>query len=70
MDLLSKDEKRKITLTVKELESLTGISQSTIYTMVREGQIPHIRVRNRIMFHKPTIEAWLSGDQSEKMNHA
>ena len=52
----------KITLTVQEAAHLIGVSTTTIYTMVREGQIPHVRVRGRILFHRDTIEKWLSGE--------
>ncbi|MEV2910183.1 helix-turn-helix domain-containing protein [Paenibacillus larvae] len=52
----------KITLSVNEAAELLGLSNSTIYTMVREGQIPHLRVRGRILFHRDTIEKWLRGE--------
>jgi len=55
----------KITLTVKETASMIGVSTATIYTMARGNEIPHVRVRNRILFHKQTIESWLAGDQSD-----
>lgn len=53
----------KITLTVNETAELLGVSTTTIYNMAREGQIPHVRVRARILFHRDVIEAWLRGEQ-------
>lgn len=50
----------KITLNVKEVAGLLGVSAQTIYTMVREDQIPHSKIRSKIVFHKGTIEAWLA----------
>lgn len=50
---------QKITLTVNEAATLIGVSAGTIYTMVRLGQIPHVRVRGRILFHRDVIETWL-----------
>ncbi|NMO97452.1 helix-turn-helix domain-containing protein [Paenibacillus lemnae] len=56
---------QKITLTVTEAAELIGVSQTTIYTMAREGQIPHARVRGRILFHREVIESWLRGGFQE-----
>ncbi|AZS14568.1 helix-turn-helix domain-containing protein [Paenibacillus lutimineralis] len=53
---------QRITLTVSEAAQLIGVSQTTVYAMAREGQIPHARVRNRILFHRDVIEAWLRGE--------
>ena len=50
----------KITLSVSEIASLLGVSISTIYVMARLNEIPHKKVRGRILFHRPTVEKWLS----------
>lgn len=52
----------KITLSVNEVAELIGVSTATIYTMARLGEIPHKKVRSRILFHKPTIEQWLMNE--------
>ncbi|PNQ78903.1 helix-turn-helix domain-containing protein [Paenibacillus sp. F4] len=52
----------KITLTVNETAELIGVSPTTVYNMAREGQIPHVRVRARIIFHRDVIECWLRGE--------
>ncbi|RNB92493.1 DNA-binding protein [Brevibacillus fluminis] len=49
----------KIMITVNELSEQIGVSTDSIYAMVRENQIPHVRIRRRILFHKETIERWL-----------
>ena len=54
----------KITLTVAETAELIGVSISTIYVMARQKEIPHKKVRGRVLFHRPTIEKWLI-DESE-----
>ncbi|MEC1155674.1 helix-turn-helix domain-containing protein [Cytobacillus horneckiae] len=56
--------KRK-TLTVHEVADYIGVSIDTIYTMVREKQIPHVRVRRRIFFSIETIDSWMK-DQEQK----
>ncbi len=50
----------RITLTVKEVSELLGVGTATIYTMVRLGEIPHKKVRGRILFHRETVERWLT----------
>lgn len=55
----------KITLTVNEVAELIGVSTGTIYTMARLKEIPHKKVRGRVLFHKETIENWLSNEPSD-----
>ncbi|WP_332262418.1 helix-turn-helix domain-containing protein [Paenibacillus sp. GSMTC-2017] len=49
-------------ITVNELSEQTGVSTDSIYAMVRENQIPHFRIRKRILFHKDTIDRWLKSE--------
>jgi excisionase family DNA binding protein len=51
----------KIVLDVKEVSELLGVSTDSIYALVRESKIPHIRIRRRILFHKESLEAWMKG---------
>lgn len=60
----------KIVLTVNEVASLLDISTTTVYTMVRMGEIPHSRIRSKIVFHKPTIETWLINGASNELQEA
>lgn len=54
---------QKITLSVNEVAGLIGVSVNTVYTMVRLKEIPHKKVRGRILFHRETIEQWLANDE-------
>lgn len=56
---------QKITLSVIEVAELIGVSTATIYTMSRLDEIPHKKVRGRILFHRPTIEQWLMNDLAQ-----
>lgn len=58
----------KITLSVNEVAQLLGVSGQTVYTMVRQEEIPHKKVRGRILFHRGTIEKWLSGEEEAEVN--
>jgi excisionase family DNA binding protein len=55
----------KRVLNVQEVAEFCGVSISTIYDMVRTGEIPHTRLRNRILFHCDVIDKWLRGELSE-----
>lgn len=52
---------KKITLTVNEVAELIGVSTATIYTMARLNEIPHKKIRGRVLFHRETIEKWFVG---------
>ncbi|MDB5053927.1 MAG: DNA-binding protein [Bacilli bacterium] len=56
---------QKITLSVSEVAELLGVSSTSIYAMVREGQIPNKKIRARILFSREVIEAWLRGEYTE-----
>ena len=57
----------KATLTVSEVAEYLGVCPDTVYAMVRDRQINHFRVRNRILFRKESIDAWM--DTQEKSNY-
>jgi len=52
----------KKVLSVAELSDYLGVSPDCIYTMVRENQIPHIRIRRRILFYRESIDSWLQSN--------
>jgi len=58
--------KRK-TLTTEEVAEYIGVHKDTIYTMVRQKQIPHIRVRRRIFFSIETIDAWMREQEQKSL---
>ncbi|WP_164219306.1 helix-turn-helix domain-containing protein [Virgibacillus sp. YIM 98842] len=45
--------------TVKDAAEYLGVHTDTIYTMVRQKEIPHFRLRRRIMFSKEAIDNWI-----------
>jgi excisionase family DNA binding protein len=47
------------TVTAQEVADYIGVHLDTIYTMVRQKEIPHFRVRRRILFSLETIDAWM-----------
>ena len=53
-------------LTVREICDLLQVHQSTIYKLVRQGNIPRFRVGADWRFRKDLIERWVA----EKTMHA
>ncbi|GAB7387420.1 hypothetical protein BSNK01_12560 [Bacillaceae bacterium] len=60
---------QRVTLTVAEAAAYIGVCEDTIYTMVREKQIPHIRVRRRIFFRKESLDRWMAEQEMKGVNH-
>nr|WP_214631147.1 helix-turn-helix domain-containing protein [Paenibacillus agaridevorans] len=50
---------------VLELSEYLGVSTDSIYTMVRENQIPFVRIRRRILFYRESINAWICSNTSK-----
>jgi len=55
----------RTTMTAEETANYLGVSIDTIYRMVRQKQIPHIRVRKRILFRADSLNAWMSKQENE-----
>lgn len=51
-----------ITITPLDVARMLGISRATVYTMVRENQIPYFKVRGKILFNKDVIIKWTKGE--------
>lgn len=61
----------ELALTVKEAAKALGISESTTYWMVYQGEIPHRRVKARggkgkgkILISRALLEEWLKGEKA------
>jgi excisionase family DNA binding protein len=55
------------TLTVNEVADYIGVHPDTIYNMVREKQIPHVRVRRRIFFTVEAIDRWMNEQEHKNI---
>lgn len=58
---------KKITLTVNEVAGFLGASTATIYKMARNDEIPHFKMRGKILFNREVIEAWTKDESSLKV---
>lgn len=57
----------RITLTVKETAELLGISLTTIYSLVKTNEIPHTKVKGKILFHRNMVENWAQHTDYRKL---
>lgn len=57
----------RTTMTAIEVAEYIGVCIDTVYSMVREKQIPHIKVRRRIFFRKDTIDAWMANQEKSNI---
>ncbi|MDD5476303.1 MAG: helix-turn-helix domain-containing protein [Syntrophales bacterium] len=58
----------ELALTVKEAAEALGISESSVYWMIYQGELPHNRIRARgckgrgkILISRRALEKWLEG---------
>lgn len=56
---------QKITLTPLEVAKMLGVSRATIYNAVATNEIPHFKVRGKILFNKDIIMKWTRGEYEE-----
>ena len=50
-------------LTAKELEAMLKINVKTIYSYVRRGLIPYVKIQSNVRFPRQAILRWI-GEQS------
>lgn len=58
---------QRATMTVKEVADYIGVHADTIYTMVRQKEIPHFKVRRRIFFSQESINAWMREQEKKSL---
>ena len=56
----TREEKASLTLTVEEAGRKVGLGRGAAYSAVRRGEIPSVRLGNRIVVPKEALERWLA----------
>ena len=49
----------RITFSVTEAAEVLGVSQSFMYQLVKENRIPSLKLGNRRLIPKESLEAWI-----------
>lgn len=52
--------------TVKTLAEYLSINYRSIYNFVKEKNLPHFWVGNRLRFRKKEIEEWITGEMKKE----
>lgn len=47
-------------LTVKEAAAILRVSQSKLYQMVKDGEVPHVSLGGRIIFPETCLMEWVN----------
>jgi len=53
-------------MTIDELADYLKISKSTLYHLVRRGEIPGTKIGRHWRFHREAVDAWLRRSESAK----
>jgi excisionase family DNA binding protein len=46
-------------LTVKNVSTMLGVKEKTLYQWVEMGQIPHVKINGCVRFDSDDIQAWI-----------
>jgi excisionase family DNA binding protein len=49
----------KRTMSVEDVAAYLGLHKDTIYILVKEKKIPHMKIGSRIFFLEEALEQWL-----------
>ena len=52
-------------MTVKEAAPYIGASEYKLREMVRQKEVPHYRIGNRILFRKEVLNQWIEHQENE-----
>ncbi|GAB3059605.1 helix-turn-helix domain-containing protein [Virgibacillus ainsalahensis] len=53
-------------MTVKEMAAYLGVHIDTIYKAARQNEIPHFRIRGKILFSHVAVDAWIREQEISK----
>lgn len=60
----------KTTMSIAEAAKYLGVSPNTLYVAVRQGEIPHFKVRSRILLRLENLNSWISAAEEASVKNA
>jgi excisionase family DNA binding protein len=51
-------------LSIKQAATALSVSERTVWTMVHNGELPHMRLGRRLLFSRTALEAWVARRQT------
>ncbi len=58
---------QRTALSPQETAAFLGVHKETIYSMVRNNQIPHFRVGRKIFFRVDSLNAWIKEQEENSV---
>jgi excisionase family DNA binding protein len=52
-------------LSMKEAASALCVSERTVWTLVHNGELPHMRLGRRLLFSRTALAAWIARMESK-----
>lgn len=49
-----------LTLSVREAATHLGVSRNTVYDLIRAGDLPHLRIGNRLRIPTQPLHEWIT----------
>jgi excisionase family DNA binding protein len=53
-------------LTIEEVSELLQIPKGSLYNLVHEDRIPHVKIGGRLRFRTSTLEKWVLGQEKQE----
>jgi len=54
-----------VLLTVRDVQEVTQLGRTKIYELMRDGQLPYLRIGRSVRFRREALEAWLAALEQE-----
>ena len=64
------DTKQNVTYSPGDLARLLGIARNGVYSALRSGKIPHIRIGRRFVIPRAAVDAWLASPCDSRAEHS
>lgn len=52
-----------VLLTIKDVQAITKLGRTTIYELMRTGEVPFLRIGRSVRFRREALETWLKAQE-------
>jgi excisionase family DNA binding protein len=56
-------------VSLKEAARILSLSERTVWSMVKTGTLPHVRVNRRLLFSPSGLQGWIDARQTGSSQH-
>jgi len=54
-----------VLLTIRDVQEVTQLGRTKIYELMRDGQLPYLRIGRSVRFRREALETWLTALEQE-----